>query len=195
MQVKRNNTVILVECALLMALSIVLSMIKVWEMPQGGAVTSAGMVPVAMIALRHGTKWGLGAGFAYSLVQMLIGFVPPPANDFFSFLLVILLDYVLAFTCLGLSYCIGSPFKKHRSLSVGVGVFGVCMLRYLCSFLSGILIWGAYAPENMPVWLYSLTYNGSYMIPEAILSTVVAIILVKTLDVVFPAEKSPVKGV
>lgn len=69
------------------------------------------------------------------------------------------------------------------------------MLRYLCSFLSGILIWGAYAPENMPVWLYSLTYNGSYMIPEAILSTVVAIILVKTLDVVFPAEKSPVKGV
>lgn len=129
MQVKRNNTVILVECALLMALSIVLSMIKVWEMPQGGAVTAAGMVPVAMIALRHGTKWGLGAGFAYSLVQMLIGFVPPPANDFFSFLLVILLDYVLAFTCLGLSYCIGSPLKKHRSLSVGVGVFGVCMLR------------------------------------------------------------------
>lgn len=81
MQVKRNNTVILVECALLMALSIVLSMIKVWEMPQGGAVTAAGMVPVAMIALRHGTKWGLGAGFAYSLVQMLIGFVPPPRQN------------------------------------------------------------------------------------------------------------------
>ena len=94
-----------------------------------------------------------------------------------------------------LSYFIGSPFKKYRSLSVGVGVFGVCMLRYLCSFLSGILIWGAYAPEDMPVWLYSLTYNGSYMIPEAVLSTVVAIILVKTLDAVFPAEKSPVKGV
>ncbi len=191
MSVKRSRTMILVECALLMALSVVLSMVKIWDMPQGGSVTAAGMVPVAMIALRHGTKWGLGAAFAYSLLQMLMGFYPPPANDFISFLLVILLDYVLAFSCLGLSYIIGAPFKKHRSVAVGVGVFVVCMLRYLCSFLSGILIWGPYAPEGVPVWLYSLTYNGSYMIPEAIISTVVAIILVRVLDVVFPAEKSP----
>lgn len=189
--IRRSNTVVLVECSLLMALSVVLSMVKVFEFPQGGAITAAGMVPVAMIALRHGSKWGLGAAFTYSLLQMALGFVPPPAADFVSFLLVILLDYVLAFTGLGLSWIVGAPFRKHRDLSVGMGVFGVCMLRYLCSFLSGILIWGEYAPVGTPVWIYSLSYNGAYMIPEAILSVFVAVILVKFLDKAFPTAQSP----
>lgn len=185
---RKNNTWIMVECALMIALSTVLSLVKILDLPQGGSITAASMVPISLVALRHGTKWGLTSAFALSLLQMLIGFVPPPANDFMLFVLVILLDYVLAFTVLGLSRVIGWPLRKHRAVSIGVGVFGVCMLRYLCSFLSGILVWYPYAPEDMPVWLYSLTYNGSYMIPEAVLSCVVAVLLGTVLDKVFPGS-------
>ena len=60
---------------------------------------------------------------------------------------------------------------------MGTAVAG--LIRYACSFLSGILIWGEYAPEDMPVWLYSLTYNGSYMIPEIILTVLVVVLIIK----------------
>ena len=60
-------------------------------------------------------------------------------------------------------------------MAVGAAVCGV--LRFVCSFLSGVLLWGSYASEGQPVWLYSLTYNGGYMIPNAILSGVCIVLL------------------
>ena len=65
-------------------------------------------------------------------------------------------------------------------MAAGVTVAG--LLRYLCSFLSGIIIWREYAPETMPVWLYSLGYNGSYMIPEIILTAVASVLVIRALD-------------
>lgn len=178
---KKNTTLILVECALMIALSTVLSMFKLFEMPQGGSVTCASLVPLIIVSYRHGTKWGVGTAFAHSLLQMLIKFDAPPAKTFWAFAAVVLLDYVVAFTCLGLASFFGKPFK-NRAVSIAVGSAVVCFLRFLCSFASGILIWADYAPADMPVWLYSLTYNGGYMIPETIITVVVAIILIKALD-------------
>lgn len=178
---KKSNTVILVECALMIAMSTVLSMFKIFEMPQGGAVTCASLVPLVLVSYRHGLKWGVGTAFVHSLLQMLIKFNPPPANSFAAFAGVVLLDYVLAFTVLGTAAFFGKLFK-NRSASVAFGAIVVTFLRFLCSFASGILIWQDYAPKDMPVWLYSLTYNGSYMLPEGILTAVVAVILMKALD-------------
>ena len=178
---KRSNTLILVECALMIALSTVLSMIKIFELPNGGAVTCASMVPLILVSYRHGVKWGVGTAFAHSLLQMLLGFYAPPAKTFLAFALVVLLDYVLAFTVLGAAAFFGKPFRS-RAAGVAVGSACAVFLRFLCSFLSGILIWSSYAPEGTPVWLYSLLYNGSYMLPELIITVIVSLVLVKALD-------------
>jgi thiamine transporter len=178
---KQSTTLILVECALMIAMSTVLAMFKIFDMPQGGSVTCASMVPIVILSFRHGPKWGLIAAFAQSLLEMVIKFNAPPAKTFLAFTLVVLLDYVLAFTLIGSASIFGKPFK-NRVVSVGVGAFCVSVLRYLCSFLSGILCWGSYAPEGVPVWFYSLYYNASYMIPEAIITVVVSIVLIQVLD-------------
>lgn len=178
---KKSNTVTLVECAMMIALSTVLSMFKIYELPNGGAVTCASMVPLVLVSYRHGLKWGVGTAFAHSLLQMLLRFDAPPAKTFLAFALVVLLDYVLAFTVLGCAALFGKPFH-NRAASVAVGSACAVFLRFLCSFFSGILIWGEYAPEGMPVWLYSLTYNGSYMLPELIITVLVSLVLIRALD-------------
>jgi thiamine transporter len=109
------------------------------------------------------------------------GFYPPPAQTFFAFAAVVLLDYVIAFTVLGTASFFGKPFK-NRALSGVIGAVAVTVLRLVCHFLSGILVWSSYAPEGTPVWLYSLGYNGTYMLWEIIITAVVTAILVPVLD-------------
>jgi thiamine transporter len=75
----------------------------------------------------------------------------------------------------------GKPIRS-RSASIAFGAAVAVFLRFLCSFASGILIWGGYAPEGTPVWLYSLVYNGSYMLPELVITSIVTVALVKVLD-------------
>lgn len=53
-------------------------------------------------------------------------------------------------------------------------------LRFLCSFLSGWLLWGSYAPEGWSVAYYSFIYNGSYMLPNIIIGVIVILIIGKT---------------
>ena len=171
-----SKTRILVECALMIALGTVLANIKIFELHNGGAVTLFSMVPFILVSFRHGAKWGLFTGFVNSLLQMLLGFYAPPAPGLLPLVGMILLDYVLAFTLLGLACVFAKPFK-NRLLGVAVGTAIVCLIRFLCSFLSGVLIWGN-LNEGLPEWVYSLTYNGSYMLPETIL-TVVAVGLLK----------------
>lgn len=172
-----SRTKILVECALMVALSAVLQLIPFIKMPNGGTVTLASMAPIVFISLRYGVKWGLLTSFVGSLVQMLLGGISaPPTPTFFWFLLVILLDYVIAYTVLGLGSIFARPFSS-RIVGAGVATVSVTFLRYLCHIASGILIWDVYAPEGQPVWLYSILYNGSYMIPEIIFTTIAVVLL------------------
>ncbi len=178
---KKNTTLILVECALMIAMATVLAMFKIFEMPQGGAVTCASLVPLVLVSYRHGLKWGVTTAFAHSLLQIIIKFDAPPASTILAFAAVVLLDYVLAFGVLGTASFFGRVFQ-NRTLSVAFGAIVVCVLRFLCSFTSGILIWYSYAPPGVPVWFYSLYYNGGYMIPETIITAVVSVILIQVLD-------------
>ena len=181
-----SKTRILVECALMIALGTVLANIKIFELPNGGAVTLFSMVPFILVSFRHGAKWGLFTGFVNSLLQMLLGFYAPPAPGLLPLVGMILLDYVLAFTLLGLACVFVKPFK-NRLLGVAVGTAIVCLIRFLCSFLSGVLIWGN-LNEGLPEWVYSLTYNGSYMLPETILSVVAVVLLHKAAPKLFKAD-------
>lgn len=187
-----SKTRTLVECALMIALGTVLANIKIFEMPNGGSITLLSMLPFILISFRHGVKWGLFTGFVNSLLQMLLGFYAPPAGTVAAFVGVVLLDYVLAFTLLGLAGVIAKPFKNHL-LGVAAGTAAVCVIRFLCSFLSGALLWGSYQESyewarGMSVWLYSFIYNGSYMLPELLITTVCAVILCKAAPKFFLPE-------
>ena len=187
-----SRTRTLVECALMIAVGTVLAQIKIFEMPFGGSVTLVSMLPFILVSFRHGVKWGLFTGFVNSLLQMLLGFYAPPAGTVAAFVGVVLLDYVLAFTLLGLAGVIAKPFKNHL-LGVAAGTAAVCVIRFLCSFLSGALLWGSYQESyewarGMSVWLYSFIYNGSYMLPELLITTVCAVILCKAAPKFFLPE-------
>ena len=157
----------MVECALMIALGTILANIKIYELPNGGSITLFSMVPFILVSFRHGVKWGLFTGFVNSLLQML-------------------LDYVLAFSFLGLACVFAKPFK-NKLVGVAVGSAAVCVLRFLCSFLSGVLIWGNLS-DGLPAWIYSLTYNGSYMLPEGIMTTIAVVLLYKAAPQLFSAN-------
>lgn len=181
-----TKTRTLVECALMIALGTVLANIKIYELPNGGSVTLFSMLPFILISFRHGVKWGLFTGFVNSLLQMLLGFYAPPAPGLLPLVGMILLDYVLAFMVLGLAGGIAKAFKNPL-VGVTAGTVVVCALRFVCSFLSGVLIWGNLS-DGLPAWIYSLTYNGSYMLPETILTTLGALLVFKAAPKLFDAQ-------
>ena len=164
----------LTTCAMLIALATVLMLLSkiLPSMPWGGSVTLASMAPLIMISYLMGPKQGILSGIAYAVIQMLTGFYPPPTQTVPAFILVVLLDYLLAFGVLGLAGFFYRMFGKKRWAIPLSGAI-VTSLRYLCHILSGILIWGVYAEEGQTVLAYSLIYNGSYMIPEIIITTAV----------------------
>ena len=183
---KVSKTRMICEAAIFIAMAEILSLIKLYEFPNGGSITLLSMLPFILVSYRHGTKWGLFTGFVNSLLQMLLGFYAPPAPGLLPLVGMILLDYVLAFTLLGLAGAIAKPFK-NRLVGVAVGTAAVCGIRFLCSFLSGVLIWGNLS-DGLPAWIYSLTYNGSYMLPEGIMTTIAVVLLYKAAPQLFSAN-------
>jgi len=176
----RENLRALIESALLVAIAFVLSYITLFRMPQGGSVTPISMLPLLVIGLRHGVKWGLCGGLIYACLQMLQQFWPPPSQTAAAYISVVLLDYVLAFSLLGLS----GLFKGKR-FGLIYSIPLCLIIRFFCHFVSGIVIWGVYAPPDVPVWIYSLTYNGAYMAVELAFTMIVGVILCITAPVIF----------
>lgn len=107
-----TKTRIMVECALMIALGTILANIKIYELPNGGSITLFSMVPFILVSFRHGVKWGLFTGFVNSLLQMLLGFYAPPAPGLLPLVGMILLDYVLAFSFLGLACVFANRSKQ-----------------------------------------------------------------------------------
>ena len=182
-----SKTRILVECALMIAVGTVLANVKIYELPNGGSVTLLSMLPFVLISFRHGVKWGVFTGFVNSLLQMLLGFYAPPVPSFLYFLGEVLLDYVLAFMALGLAELFARPFH-NRMVGVAFGTFMVGLLRFLCSFLSGVLVWGN-LNEGLAAWTYSLGYNASYMVPETLLTMVAAVLVCKAAPQLFASQE------
>ena len=193
----RRNVLALVETAMMVALAVGLELLcKFLPSPwaYGGSI-SLGAIPIIYLSYRRGSKWGLSAGFVYSCVQMLLGFYVPPANTFLAIVLCVLLDYVLAFSLLGLAGAFAAPFERSekpaaRLTGYVVGAIGASALRFVCSFLSGVVLWDSYAPEGMNVWVYSLVYNGSYMLGNAAIAAVVLFLLCAAVD---PKTLRPMK--
>ena len=194
----RKSVLALVETAMMVALAVGLEILSglipgPWAF--GGSV-SLGAIPIFYLSYRRGWKWGISAGFVYACVQMLLGFYVPPANTVTSIVLCVLLDYVVAFTALGLANLFAAPFEKSEKRSVRIagyviGAVGASFLRFICSFISGVILWDSYAAEyNLHPWIYSLAYNGSYMIGNAAIAAVVLALLCSAID---PKTLKPMK--
>ena len=138
---------------------------------QGGYITLGSMVPIILVSVIIDTKWGIASGFVFSLIQLMTDFYLPPATTAFSFFGVIVLDYIVAFTVLGLAGFFARRMG-NKIWSIALSGTIVTGMRYACHVLSGLLIWGAFSGSDC-IPLYALMYNGSYMIPEMIITTVV----------------------
>ncbi len=156
--------------AVMLAMAFGLSFLKIWELPMGGSVTLLSMLPIAFIAITYGTRWGLVVAFIYSLLQLATG-ISDVLSWGVSAQAVIgsaIFDYLVAFTVLGLS----GLFRKKGTIGIMAGVFMAVALRFVCHLISGVFIFSSFAPEGMsPLW-YSLTYNGTFMLPEAVFTMV-----------------------
>ena len=168
---KKNDSLKkLALCSMMVALSFVLSLFapfKVW--PQGGSVTLASMVPIVLVALLFGTKWGLGCAFVNALLQLLMGFMEGMGSWGLSPLILvcsIFLDYILAYTVIGLA----GIFRGNDSLRAVLGSLFVCVLRFGCHFLSGWAFFGMWAEEGYSYLGWALFYNMSYMLPETVIT-------------------------
>lgn len=196
-----------VMIALAAVLELVAKMI-IPEMPFGGQITIVSMLPVVLVGWKYGLGKGLVTGVVYSLVQMALGvktisaLIMPASEEYLGdigkVVLMFVLDYLVAYSVLGL----GAIFKKkikNDSVSLSLGAFTTLSLRYLSHILSGYILYGAWAEwfftqEGFYSWgstimntfsgnalslVYSIIYNGFYMIPEIVITTIVAIIIGK----------------
>ena len=160
----KNQTKIIAEIVVAVALAYVLNLIVILRLPQGGSVTAASMVPILWLALRRGPKIGVLGGVIFGLVDLF----PQP---FIVHPVQFLLDYPLAFGALGLA----GFLRGHPIVGVVVGIFG----RFICHFISGLVFFATYAPTGMNPAVYSAVYNGSYLVLELVFSTVVIYMLIK----------------
>lgn len=203
-----NKTKRLTTTGVLIALATVLSIITVYKLPYGGSITAASMVPIVILGYMYGIKWGLFSGFVYAIIQAILGATASQAfagmydsehvaASILKIVAMALLDYIVAFSVLGLSGMFKGKIKNDTA-AITLGSSAAVFLRFLAHFASGWILWGSYAEwfftEQMNnnfgksilanfsgqglAAIYSLVYNGSYMLPELIITVAAVLILI-----------------
>ncbi len=194
---KKSNTKKLAVSAVMTALAVILSFVKLYELPYGGAITLFSMVPVIFVGYAYGAKWGLASGLVFGIIDCIMGASGTLAyltDNVLFFVLCLLFDYLVAFAVIGLSGVFKNKIKNEKT-AFGLGAAFSVFLRFLCHFVTGWIVWGEYAEDTLSVnefgqkiietfsgqalaAMYSLVYNASYMFPEIILSAVMAVVLI-----------------
>ena len=182
-----TNLTTLTECAIMLALSFALSCAKLFEMPMGGSVTVASMLPVMLISIKYGTGIGVATSFLYSLTQLLQAVasanVFPYCETPGTLVLCALFDYVVPFTLLGLAGVFHRmKITKNTELNIYIGIISVVVLRFFCHFITGVVIWKQWAPEGMGKYLYSFLYNGSFLSVDFIICILCAILMFRKAE-------------
>lgn len=189
--------------ALATVLAIVCEFIPFLNLPFGGGFTVASMLPIVIVSYMYGLKWGFFTSFTYSVIQIIISLIKgstvlalftPSSDDYMGLaaaFAIIVIDYLLAYTVLG----IGGIFRnriKNKVVAIVLGVVVALALRYLCHIVSGYIFYGAWAEWFFSqegfyaigekilgafsgkglALVYSIFYNGLYMIPEIIITAI-----------------------
>lgn len=213
---KAQKTKRLALSGVMLAMSVVLSFIKVFEWPFGGSITACSMLPIAILGYTYGVKWGLICGAAHGVLQAITGATITSAfagMNAGSVLAIILTDYIFAFAAVGLS----GMFKgriKNQTLAFSLGTALAILLRYIAHIVSGYIFFKSYAgwffgevmvngftaklmqkcsPDMLGI-IYSVIYNGAYMLPELILTSVAAVLVISLIKPVRQEMiKTPIK--
>lgn len=196
-QSKRTRT--MVECAILIAASMILSLIKIYEAPLGGSVTLFSMVPLMIISIRHGLGWGLGSSFVFAVFKLVLGtgnfaYVP----TLLGVIATILLDYIVAYTSIGLAGAFRKvKFTKNENANLTIttllGVILACFARFMSTFINGAVVWYEITKQGdwneyvhtVGAWTYSFVYGISYFGPETIMTIIAVptiVFLLKTIN-------------
>ena len=187
----KNLTRPLVEGAIMVAFATVLSLIKLVDMPYGGSVTFASMLPILIISYRHGVSMGLMTGVVYSMMQQLLGLnTLSYFTTWQSIVAVIVIDYLLAFAFVGLGGCLrgrivflnDAPVSKKQGAELALGMLLVCVVRYIFHTVSGATVWAGLSIPTEAALVYSLGYNATYMIPETVINVCAALWIGGALD-------------
>ena len=198
----------------LIALAVVLSMIKVFELPFGGSITLFSMTPIMLAGWLYGVPWGMLCGLVDGILQGLLGAATTQAfagMEVLETIGVVCLDYLLAFSVLGCAGLLRKALQEKPRLGFALGCGIAGLLRYAVHTTSGALLYGSWAEwfftqDGFYSWgatilekfsgaqlaiIYSLVYNGFYMLPETVLAVVAAIVLMS----VKPIRKAALDGV
>jgi len=204
--------------AIATVIAFICSLVPFLNFPFGGGITICSMLPIILISYIYGVKWGLFTGVTYSVIQMMLGYgtigalFTPTSDEFQGILnafLICIIDYVLAYTALGL----GGIFRnkiQNKGLALCLGSIVAIAVCYAFHVLSGFIFYGAWAEWfftdtviadlGVSKWImntftggglsfiYSLVYNGCYMIPEMIITAICAfpiaeIHVIKKIDI------------
>ncbi|MBO5379201.1 MAG: energy-coupled thiamine transporter ThiT [Clostridia bacterium] len=183
MKTKSSKQIVaMIECSMMIALSTVFSLIKLVDMPYGGSVTIASMLPIVIAAYRHGFLWGLGTALTNSLIQLLLGINNLSYfSTWQSIVAIILLDYVVAFGVFALSGLF-RKIEKRQNLAFLYGILLASVLRYVCHVISGATVWAGLSIPTNAALIYSLSYNATYMVPETIVLIALGVYLASVID-------------
>ncbi len=170
------------ECSIMIALSTVLSIIKLVDMPYGGSVTVASMLPIVIAVYRHGAAWGIGTALVNSAIQLLLGLnTLSYFSTWQSILAIIMLDYIVAFGVFALSG-VFKKVEKRQNYAFLYGILLSSILRYLCHVISGATVWAGLSIPDEAAFIYSLSYNATYMVPETIVLLAAGVYLSSAID-------------
>lgn len=174
---KKKRLYTICECAIFIALATALSWVKIEIGLFGGSIDFV-MIPLFIIAYRHGAAYGIGSGLVYGFIKCLIG------GGIGWGLPSVLLDYVLAYGAVGIA-----GLFREKSWALELSTFIGCFARFIIHFISGVTIYLITAPTEVggmvignPT-LYSIVYNALYMLPN----TVIAVIAMSLLR--YPLKK------
>ncbi|QQK07753.1 energy-coupled thiamine transporter ThiT [Miniphocaeibacter halophilus] len=173
MNMRKVNVKMLAEAGIMIALSIVLNMIKLYKLPQGGSITPGGYVPLLLFALKWGPTKGVTVGIIYGLIDCLI-------DPYIIHPLQFLLDYPLAYGMLGLAGLASKNLNFNSvkgKIKLTLSVVFANFMRMVIAILSGIIFFKKFLPTNIPYVLGSFIYNISYVLPNTIICIILIFII------------------
>lgn len=185
--------------AISVALALVSELIPFFHAPLGGTFTICSMLPIVLISYMYGMKWGFLSAATYAILQIVLSFRTvsalflPSSESYVGVLcalLICFMDYILAYTLLGLGGIFRNRFQS-KAAAISTGSVVAIGFRYLTHIVSGAIFYGSWAgwlltedvinayPIGVVAVIYSALYNGLYMIPEIIVTAIAAIFIAK----------------
>jgi len=183
------------------------------SMPMGGKLFGISLIPLVLIGLLFGLKYGLLGGFIYALYNFSFDYLIYLSTlqatleswtgtpwSFWHIMALILFDYIIPFMAFGLS----GLFKKNdlKLKNIVLSVTLVSVVRLISSSIAGVLLWGSsiqYAASagdnniatqifsfvNNNLVLYSLIYNIIYILTTYIASLIIFSSIKNSLIIIY----------